>query len=140
LKQTSQAWYTKIDHFLRQHGLTKSEANHNLYYKNSNIGVVILMLYVDDLLLTGSDATMLTKIKLQLEKQFKMSKLGWMMIYIGLEFVYVPIGIILMQRRYATMLLAQFNMMECQPTMTTTEKEIQLRRDMNLRCIDQVEY
>ncbi len=98
------------------------------------------MLYVDDLLLTGSDATMLTKIKLQLEKQFKMSKLGWMMIYIGLEFVYVPIGIILMQRRYATMLLAQFNMMECQPTMTTTEKEIQLRRDMNLRCIDQVEY
>jgi hypothetical protein len=52
-----------------------SEADHNLYYKNSNTRVMILVLYVDDLLLMGSDATMLRKIKLQLEEQFKMSKL-----------------------------------------------------------------
>ncbi len=57
---------------------------------------MILMLYVDDLLFTGSDVAMLTKIKLQLEEQSKMSKFGRLMIYIGLEFVCVPIGIILM--------------------------------------------
>jgi hypothetical protein len=73
----------------------RNEANHNLYYKNSNTRVVILVLYVDDLLLIGSDATMLTKIELQLEEQSETSKLGRMMIYIGLEFVYVPSGIIL---------------------------------------------
>jgi hypothetical protein len=53
-----------------------SEVDHNLYYKNSNIGVMIFVLYVDDLFLTGSDATMSTKIELQLEERFKMSKLG----------------------------------------------------------------
>jgi hypothetical protein len=46
----------------------RSEADHNFYYKNSNIKIVILMLYVDDLLLTRSDASMLTNIELQLEK------------------------------------------------------------------------
>ncbi len=75
MKHVFQAWYTKIDHFLRQHGLM-SEVDHNLYYKNSNIGVMIFVLYVDDLFLTGSDATMSTKIELQLEERFKMSKLG----------------------------------------------------------------
>jgi hypothetical protein len=36
------------------------------------------------------------------------------MFYIELQFVYVPTGIILMQKRYAVVLLARFNMMECQ--------------------------
>jgi hypothetical protein len=76
LKHAFQAWYTNIDHFLRQHGLMKNEVDHNLYYKNSNTIVVIFVLYVDDLLLTWSDAAMLINIELQLEEQFKMSKLG----------------------------------------------------------------
>jgi hypothetical protein len=42
----------------------KNEADYNLYYKNSNTRVVILMLYVDDLLLIENDVTMLRKIKL----------------------------------------------------------------------------
>jgi hypothetical protein len=54
----------------------RSEADHDLYYKNSNTRIMILMLSIDDLLLTKSDATMLTKIKLQLEEQFEMSKSG----------------------------------------------------------------
>jgi hypothetical protein len=54
----------------------RSEVDHNLYYKNSNTIVVIFVLYVDDLLLTWSDAAMLINIELQLEEQFKMSKLG----------------------------------------------------------------
>ncbi len=68
LKHAFEAWYPKIDHFLRQHGLMRTEIDHNLYYTNSNTRVVMFMLYVDDLLLTGSDAAMLTKIKLQLEE------------------------------------------------------------------------
>jgi hypothetical protein len=54
----------------------RSEVDHNLYYKNSNTRIVILVLYIDDLLLIRSDATMLTKIKLQLEEQFEMFKVG----------------------------------------------------------------
>jgi hypothetical protein len=38
-----------------------------------------------------------------------------MLIYIGLEFVYIPIGIIFMQIKYVVVFLAQFNMMECWP-------------------------
>jgi hypothetical protein len=101
----------------------KNEVDHNLYYKNSNIGVVIFMLYIDDFLLIGSDVAMLTKIKLQLEEQFEMSKLGWMMIYISLEFVYMPTGIILVQKRYVAMFLAQFNMMECRLATIPMRKE-----------------
>jgi hypothetical protein len=48
------------------------------------------------------------------------------MFYIELQFVYVPTGIILVQKRYAVVLLARFNTMECQPTTNPMEERIQL--------------
>jgi hypothetical protein len=76
LKEASQAWYTKTNNFLRQHVLMRNEIDHNLYCKNSNPRVMIFMLYIDDLLLIENDVTMLKKVKVQLEEQFKMFKLA----------------------------------------------------------------
>ena len=55
LKQASKAWYGRIDGFLMSLGFTKSKADSNLYYKVENDGLMILLLYVDDLFLTGED-------------------------------------------------------------------------------------
>ena len=55
LKQAPRAWYGRIDGFLMSLGFTKSKANSNLYYKVENDGLMILLLYVDDLFLTGED-------------------------------------------------------------------------------------
>jgi len=54
----------------------RNEIDHNLYCKNSNPRVMIFMLYIDDLLLIENDVTMLKKVKVQLEEQFKMFKLA----------------------------------------------------------------
>jgi len=55
LKQTLRAWYGWIDNFPRSLGFTKGKADSNLYYKVVDDGPVILLLYVDDLFLTGSE-------------------------------------------------------------------------------------
>ena len=46
-------WYGKIDSFLPNLGFTKSKADSNLYYKVEEGNPVILLLYVDDLFVTG---------------------------------------------------------------------------------------
>jgi hypothetical protein len=53
LKQAPRAWYGRIDSFLTSLGFTKSKADSNLHFKVMNDEPVILLLYVDDILLTG---------------------------------------------------------------------------------------
>jgi hypothetical protein len=53
LKQAPKAWYARIDSYMMSLGFTKSDADSNLYYKVENGCPLILVLYVDDLFLTG---------------------------------------------------------------------------------------
>ena len=55
LKQAPRAWYGRIDGFLMSFGFTKSKVNSNFYYKVVDDGLMILILYVDDLFLTGEE-------------------------------------------------------------------------------------
>lgn len=59
LKQASRAWYSRIDGYLTKMGFTKSEADPNLYFKTVGADPVILVLYVDDLFLTGLEKLIL---------------------------------------------------------------------------------
>ena len=54
LKQDPRAWYGRIDSFLTSLGFTKSKDDPNLYMKVMDDEPTILLLYVDDLFLTGN--------------------------------------------------------------------------------------
>ena len=56
LKQAPRAWYGRIDGFMMSLGFTKSKAYSNIYYKVEDDGIMILLLYVDDLFLTDEEA------------------------------------------------------------------------------------
>ena len=55
LKQAPRTWYDRIDSFLTSLGFNKSKADSNLYYKVEEGNLVILLLYVDELFVTGED-------------------------------------------------------------------------------------
>jgi hypothetical protein len=69
LKQAPRAWYERIDSFLTSLGFTKSKVDSNLYFKVMNDEPVILLLYVDDLFLTGQE-NLITKCKKKLVAEF----------------------------------------------------------------------
>jgi hypothetical protein len=55
LKQAPKAWYERMDNFLMSLRFTNSKSDPNLYYKVKDGSLVILLLYVDDLFLTGEE-------------------------------------------------------------------------------------
>ena len=55
LKQAPKAWYGRIDSFLTRLGFTKSKVDPNLYMNIMDDEPIILLLYVDDLFLTGNE-------------------------------------------------------------------------------------
>jgi hypothetical protein len=84
LKQAPRAWYARIDSYLIRLGFSRSHADPNLYYKVVNNALVILLMYVDDLFLTGRES-LITQCKKELAYEFDMKNLGLMHYYLGLE-------------------------------------------------------
>ena len=112
LKQALRAWYGRIDNFLTSLGFTKSKVDSNLYFKVMNDEPVILLLYVDDLFLTGEEK-LITDCKKKLATKFEMKDLGLMHYLLGLEVWQSPKKIFLNQGKYAAEILKRFDMVYC---------------------------
>jgi hypothetical protein len=84
VKQAPRAWCGQIDGFLMRLGFTKSSVDSNLYFKVEDDGPMILLLYVDDLSLTGVDK-IITECKIKRVIEFEMKDLGLMHYFLGLE-------------------------------------------------------
>ena len=65
-------------------GFTKSKGNFNLYFKVMNDAPVILLMYVDELFLTGEEK-LIIDCKKKLVAEFEMKDLGLMHYFLGLE-------------------------------------------------------
>ena len=56
LKQAPRQWYLKFDSFMSEQGYTTCHSNHCVYLKRKHDGIyIILLLYVDDILVIGSN-------------------------------------------------------------------------------------
>jgi hypothetical protein len=84
LKQAPRAWYAKIDSYLMSLEFTKIDVDPNLYYKVEDGFPLILVLYVDDLFLTG-DEKLIDGCKREITLEFKMKDLSLMHCFFGLD-------------------------------------------------------
>lgn len=64
LKQSPRAWYAKLSSVLMLNGLKRSNADPSLFVKRSNSGIVVVLIYVDDIVITGDDQNAISKLKI----------------------------------------------------------------------------
>jgi hypothetical protein len=117
LKQAPRAWYERIDTYLQNMGFVKSEADANLYYLVVGGEVLILVLYVDDLFLTGS-LGLIEECKRDLAAEFEMKDLGLMHYFLGMEVWQTDGEIFLGQGKYCIEILKRFGMEDCKAMST----------------------
>eukprot|EP00253_Pinus_taeda_P006263 PITA_06263 len=84
LKQAPQAWYTRINSYLTRLCFTKSEEDANLYHIFVEVKFLIIVLYVDDLILT-SDENLTSSCKGDLAREFEMKDMGLKHYFLRLE-------------------------------------------------------
>eukprot|EP00253_Pinus_taeda_P014448 PITA_14448 len=122
LKQAPRAWYERIDNSLMTLGFTRSEADPNLYFKVENGRALILVLYVDDLFMTGADPLIhQCKRELASRLEVEMKDLGLMHYFLGLEVWQKAGEIFLSQGKYIVKLLERFGMVDCKSVTTPME-------------------
>ena len=105
LKKAPQACYAKMDIFFIDTRFSRCHSDPNVYTKKVGIHLIILVLYVDDLILTGSDSKLLNHVKTILKKKFEMVDLGFLHYFLGLQVLQTDEGIFL---SYLSMLVTFF--------------------------------
>jgi hypothetical protein len=116
LKQAPPAWYAKMDSVLIAFGFYRCHSDPNVYTKKVEIHLIILVLFVDDLILSGSDSKLLNHVKTILKKKFEMTDLGFFHCFLGLQVFQTNEGIFLSQSKYDCDLLHCFHIDDCKPS------------------------
>ena len=107
LKQAPQAWFSKFSSTISQHGFSGSSFDTTLYLRRSGHGITILLLYVDDMLITGDDMQGIQDLKHFLGRQFEMKDLGPLNYFLGLEVSFSIDGYYLTQAKYTSDLISR---------------------------------
>ena len=105
LKQSPRAWYHKLSTTLNGKGFVKSEADHTLFTLTSQQGIVVILVYVDDIIITGSDKEGINLTKAFLKTSFDIKDLGELKYFLGIEICRSKEGLFLSQRKYTLDLL-----------------------------------
>lgn len=140
LKQAPRAWNARFSQYITRLGFVASKTDASLFvYKHKN-DIAYLLLYVDDIILTGSSKDLLHKITLSLKKEFPMSDLGRLKFFLGVKVEYNKADIFLSQGHYVTEIIARAGMAECKPVSTPADVNSKLSADSGDRIDDPKQY
>ena len=115
LKQAPRAWHDKIAEYLITIGFRMADADHSLYVRVSDRGIVVITIYVDDLIVGGDKEDEIEHVKGLLRQKFEMKDLGDLRYFLGIEIIRTPDGIWMSQRQYAMDMLSKYGMADCKP-------------------------
>lgn len=116
LKQSPRAWFKRFRLAVIQFGYFQSQANHTLFLKRTGgTHLTALIIYVDDIIVTGNDLVEISQLKLRLVSEFEIKDLGPLQYFLGIEVAQSTKGIYISQRKCALDLLAKTGMTACKP-------------------------
>ncbi|WVZ76853.1 hypothetical protein U9M48_024780, partial [Paspalum notatum var. saurae] len=126
------AWNTKLDSTLKDLGFTRSPLEHGLYAHGEGRSRLLVGVYVDDLIIIGADSKVIDGFKKQMKGEFKMSDLGLLSFYLGIEVQQALGEIILSQAAYASRIVEKASLMGCNP--------FKLSKESSAPPVDSTEY
>ncbi|GLT44417.1 hypothetical protein SLA2020_183190 [Shorea laevis] len=118
LKQAPQAWFDKWSIFLLKLGFSCSIADPSPFTYHTHQGMLPLLIYVDDMILTGSNLTLVEWCISELARELAIKDLGHLHYFLGIEVHTNKFGLFLCQSKYAHELLQKAQMVGCKPIST----------------------
>lgn len=122
LKQSPRAWFGRFTKSMRAFSYHQSNSDHTLFIKKLHGKTTALIIYVDDMIVTGDDPEERKALQIYLSKEFEMKDLGDLKYFLGIEVC----QLVNQPRKYALDLLKETGMSACQPTNTPVEEGLRL--------------
>jgi hypothetical protein len=142
LKQAPRAWYARLSAKLLQLGFKISKADNSLFFLQNSEVTMFVLVYVDDIIVTGSKPLVVTSLLEKLHDNFALKALGGLHYFLGIEVSKARDGIVLSQHKYAGDLLKRAGMGACKPASTplATGGKLAAHRGNLLELNDALQY
>ncbi|CAL9010567.1 unnamed protein product [Prunus brigantina] len=141
LKQAPRAWYSEIDTYLYQCGFHRSPSEATLYVRTKEgVGTLIMSIYVDDIVYTGSSDEMVKEFKAEMMCKYEMSDLGLLHHFLGMGVTQTEGSIFIHQKKYALTLLDKFGLKDCKSVSTPLVATDKLQREDGSEAADESLY
>ncbi|CAM8880588.1 unnamed protein product [Rhodiola kirilowii] len=133
-------WFSKFADALSSYGFLQSPNDHSLFTFDHNGDFLILLVYVDDVVLTGTSTSQIDKVKAYIHAEFQIKDLGYLKYFLGIEVARSSSGIFINQRQYVLDLLSEVGLLACKPSSTPMDIKQKLALSTANPLPDPTEY
>ena len=121
LKQAPRTWFETFRGRLGTIGFTQSPYDSSFSPSHAFPGVTVLLVYVDDIIITGTNDGMIKSLQASRQDSFHMKDLGPLLYFLGLEVHQSPTGLFINKHKYATDLIKLADLHDSSPVDTPLE-------------------
>ncbi|KAL0431973.1 UNVERIFIED_CONTAM: Retrovirus-related Pol polyprotein from transposon TNT 1-94 [Sesamum radiatum] len=139
LKQAPKQWHEKFDRTMLSNGFKINECDKCVYVKSSHNSFIIVCLYVDDMLIMGSNRDVILTTKRMLTKHFDMKDMGLADVILGIKISKTSDGLALSQSHYIENILKKFKAYDSPPAKTPVDLNLHLAKNKG-ESEGQIEY
>nr|GFB60661.1 retrovirus-related Pol polyprotein from transposon TNT 1-94 [Tanacetum cinerariifolium] len=118
LRQAPRAWYDTLLQFLLNNNFSKRAVDLTLLTQKTSKHILLVPIYVDDIIFASTDPKACEIFSNEMSFKFKMSMMGQMSFFLGLQVSQNPRGIFINQSKFALEILKKFGMDSCDPVNT----------------------
>jgi Reverse transcriptase (RNA-dependent DNA polymerase) len=136
LKQAPRAWFEKLCNTLLLMGFQSSNYDPSLFLSRNNGQLTLILVYVDDILVTGSDPTLIQQCITYLSNRFTIRDLGQVHFFLGVQVTSSDKGLFLSQTKYLSDLLVRANMLNRKPLLSPMASGTNLSQIGSKPCQD----
>ncbi|GJV90963.1 putative RNA-directed DNA polymerase [Tanacetum coccineum] len=136
LHQAPRAWYERLSTFLLKHGYRRGAIDKTLFIKKDRRDIMLVQVYVDDIIFGSTKTSMVKDFEDLMQKEFKMSSMGELTFFLGLQVKQTTAGIFLSQDKYVKDILNKFDFRTIKPASTPIEAHKSLGKDEEGEDVD----
>nr|GEU39008.1 hypothetical protein [Tanacetum cinerariifolium] len=129
LKQASLVWYDMLSSFLISQDFSKGSVDPTLFIRRNGNDLLLVQIYVDDIIFAASTLELCDLFSNLMCSKFKMSMMGKILFFLGLQISQSPRGIFINQSKYALESLKKYGFESCDPVDTPMVEKSKLDKD-----------
>ncbi|KAJ9552063.1 hypothetical protein OSB04_016108 [Centaurea solstitialis] len=140
LHQAPRAWYDTLSSYLLKNKFERGVIDKTLFIKRTKTDMLLVQIYVDDIIFGSTKDDMCKEFEELMHKKFKMSSMGELTFFLGLQVKQKPEGIFINQSKYVASMLQKFGMNDAKPASTPMETHKHLTADVEGEEVDVHHY
>ncbi|GJU14045.1 retrovirus-related pol polyprotein from transposon TNT 1-94 [Tanacetum coccineum] len=140
LKQAPHAWYDMLSSFLISQQFSKGAVDPTLFTRHARNDILLVQIYVDDIIFASTNTAMCDEFANQMTNKFKMSMMGQMSFFLGLQISQSPRGIFINQSKYASEIVKKYGLHTTDSVDTPMIENKKLDEDLQGKPVDATLY